>query len=791
MAEKLTDAQIVTAVNQEFEHALGSPGGEISSERATAWDYYLQKEFGNEDDEVSEVVTSDVADVVDSIMPSLLKMFTTQDNLLTFDPYGPEDEEAAQQETDYVSHVFFKKNPSFEILYCGFFDALVQKTGIFKAWWDESEEVTTERYEGLSEEEFYDLVSDDELEIVERSERKETMEVSVPSPVDGQMMMVPMEVTLHDVEFRRVTKDGRAQVMNLPPEEYRVSSDCRSMDPSTARMVGHEREVTRDELLGMGFDKKIVDDLSADGGATVYTEKYAREDKSDDRDKTGKSVDKSQDVLVLREAYIKIDADGDGRSELLQVFTVGSTLLSKEPADRQPFHVICPYPLPHKHIGRSAADKVGDIQEVNSVLLRQTLGNLYHSNQPGHGVWEQGLGETTMDDLLTTKVGRVATFARPVNESYSPMVVPFTAGASFPMIEYFDKAKRDRTGISSDSEGLSPEALKNIQTTVLAQSVDLSKMKVETVARIFAETGLKTLFLHLHELVLKHQQKAEIVKLRNTWVKVNPAEWRERKDMTVQIGLGIGTRENNLIHLNAIKDLQAQIAQGGGMNLVVTPKNIFNTAVEVVKNANYKRPEMFFTDPGNKPAPPPSDEQQELQKMQAEIKQREQQLDAERQAVKGKELELKAQEQQLNHAREVEKIKEKAQEREDKYSAANEKLRTEMLELRNKLEQQEREFPLKEASTAADIATKRASVKKTEAEIAAMEKEEPVPGADPLDDIAAAAEIERTRAQVEKERAATEKLEAETEGQRIENQAAVEGINEILEETNGESEETE
>src|SRR5690606_21385968 len=137
------------------------------------------------------------------------------------------------------------------------------------------------------------------------------------------------------------------------------------------------------------------------------------------------------------------------------------------------------------------------------------------------------------------------------------------------MLEYFDKLKRDRTGISSDSQGLSPEALKNIQTTVLAQASDISRMKIEAIARIFAETGIKSLFLHIHELLLKHQDKETIVRLRNKWVKVNPQEWRTRLDMTVNIGLGIGTREQNLLHLDAIWQKQSDLVSNGGYGTIV------------------------------------------------------------------------------------------------------------------------------------------------------------------------------------------------------------------------------
>lgn len=667
---KLSDEELVKAVDSEFSNAMGSPGGEISTERAKAYDYYLSKPLGNEIEGQSQVVTSDVADVVDSIMPSLLRIFTTADNLVGFDATGEEDEEGAEQESDYVNHVFFKQNPAFLILFFWFFDALVQKNGIVKAWWDDSKKVTQESYKGLTEEELFDLLDDEELEIVERSEREaETV------AEDG---VTPVIATLHDVTFRRTTKVGRVRVENTPPEEYRISSDSRSPDPSAARFVGQEREVKRYELVEMGFDKKIVESLAARGHAHDSPEAISRKDKTDDT--SGTASDKSQDAILLREAYIRVD-DGKGGAELHQVFTSGNHLLSDEVVDRQPFHVICPSPLPHKHFGRSPADKVMDVQELQSVLLRQILDNLYHTNNPGHAVWEQGMGDNTLDDLLTTRVGRVARFSRPVGESYQSMTVPFTAGASFPMVEYFDKVKRDRTGINSDSEGLDPDALKNIQKGVMAQATDLARMKIEAIARIFAETGIKSLFLHIHELLLKHQQKTQVVKLRGRWVEVDPQQWRNRMDMTVNIGLGIGNRESNLMHLTAIMDLQTRIIEGGGMNLLVTPDNVYSTAKEFVKNANLKQPEMFFTDPQGQLAPPPSDEEQQIQQQAMALEQQRQEQEARKHEINTAKVQLEAEKARVEHEREMLELERKRNADEDRHFEAMEKLRNELTEL--------------------------------------------------------------------------------------------------------------
>lgn len=675
--EPLTDEQLVSLVNQEFEDALGAPGGDLSRERAEALDYYLQKLFGDEVEKQSKIVTSDVEDVVDGKMPSLLRIFTTADNVVSFDPVGPEDVEAAQQESDYVDYIFFKKNPSFEIMFFWFFDALVQKNGIVKCWWDESEEITTESYEGRPEDEILGLIADDDID-------EDSIELSNPREIqtvddNGN----PITQFVQDLTFKRIKKVGRIHVENVPPDEYRISGDARSLDPSRARMVGHERELTRDELIAMGIDKSIVLQLPATDHLADTTEKQARRDKTDDQRAAEKSIDKSQDKILFREAYMKVDDDGDGRAELKRIWVaVGHDKpLLNEPFDRQPFHVICPSPIPHKHFGRSDGDKFKGQQRTTSELVRQIHNNLYQTNQPGSIISETHSTENTMDDLLTVSLGRNVRVRGDVNAAHKPIVVPFTAGESFPMLEYWERVKRTRSGVNDSGEGLTPEALKNIQQSVMAEANDLSRMKIEAVARIFAETGVKSLFLHIHELTLKHQQKKEIVELRNQWVPVDPREWKTRLNMTVNIGLGIGTRDRNLIHLNAIWDKQVQMVEGGGMNLTVTPQNLYQTAVEIVKNSRLSNPQLYFTDPGDKPAPPPADQQLELQRQQQEIVQRQQQLDAEKRRQDRAKIQLQAQEQRLEHQREMAEINRKREADADKLTVAMDQLRTQIAEL--------------------------------------------------------------------------------------------------------------
>ena len=711
----MDNKQLVSIFKTEFSTSIGADDS-LRAEREEAMRRYLSGPMRNEVEGQSQVRTSDVSDVVDGVMPSLLRIFTTAENLVAFDAVGPEDIAAADQESDYVSHVFFKENPAFMTLFSWFFDALLQKTGYVAAWWDQSEDVAQESYRNLTIQEVAELLDDPELEPVEREENEDDT---------------------HNITFRRVTRSGRARVEPVPPNEMRVSSDTNGLDMS-GRLTGRERLMTRSDLVEMGFDPAQVSELKAEQPATRKTGSQRSENPA---------ADKSQEKIRVREGYMKVDFDEDGRAELRQVYTGSDQLLrwadgrdANEIVDRHPFHALCPSPLPHQHVGRSWGEKVGEMQDITSTLLRGALDNLNHTNMPGHAVWESGMSENTMDDLLTTRVGAVRRFAKPPGESYMPMTVPFTAGATFPVLEWLDKVKRDRTGIASDSEGLSPEALKNIQTTVLAQSVDLSKMKVEAIARIFAETGIKSLFRHLHEMLQKHQDKEKVVRLRNQFVTVKPSEWRTRENMTVNIGLGIGTREQNLLHLDAIWQKQTEMAQGGGMNLTVTPRNFYNTAREIVKNANLKDPGMFFTDPGNELAPPPSDEQQQLQAMQAQLEQRRQQLDADRNAINQQKVDLQRSEQELKHQRELFRLEEEREKRQDMREIENEKLRNQLTELQIKVNAED----------------------------------------DPLQDEKTQAEIEKIRADTARQTAEREKIESETRAQELENEGTESGATELL-----------
>jgi hypothetical protein len=171
---------------------------DLSQEREQAMRYYLGDVSYDmpAQDGRSATVSTDVSDVIEGLMPNLMDIFAGSDEVVRFEPVGPEDEEAAQQETDYVNHVFMQKNPGFMVLYSFIKDALLQKNGIAKVWWEEREQEERETYYNLSEDQFAMLAqavqaSDGAMEIVEHTVNGGPDEASGGEPPDADKANQP------------------------------------------------------------------------------------------------------------------------------------------------------------------------------------------------------------------------------------------------------------------------------------------------------------------------------------------------------------------------------------------------------------------------------------------------------------------------------------------------------------------------------------------------------------------------------------------------------------------------
>jgi hypothetical protein len=613
----------------------------LSSERAHAMDYYngdMSHDMPAQEGR-SRAVSTDVADTIDGLMPSLMEIFAGADDVVRFEPFGPEDVAAAEQETDYVNHVFMQQNPGFLILYSFIKDALLSKVGIVKVWWEEREEESRETYLDQGDDAFALLVADPDIEIVAHSARPDPsfrpVAISPQLPAGGPAAQpdpaapnvppgapapaapapgeaaepddapVPM---LHDVTVVTRRTVAQARVQGVPPEEFGISRFARSL--RDCGYCFHEVIRREEDLIADGYDR---DEIEAIPSYTMpgNPEELAR-DTVDEHLAAGgdEGINEVNRQIKITEHYVRMDYEGNNKPALYRVTTGGEegAVLTRdgEPeivqVDAPPFAAMTPVIVTHRFFGRSIADLVMDIQRIKTALLRSILDNAYLAVNPRVEVSEAHATETTLDDLLVSRPGGIVRTKMPGGVNWQ--TVPAIAGEIFPVLAYADSTREWRTGVNRQAQGLDANALQNTSATAAMQVYNAAQARMKLIARIFAETGIRDLFGLLHATLRKHGSQAATVRLRNQWVTVDPRDWKKRDDLTINVGLGTGGKSERLAHVMAVINLQKEALAGGLTNLV-TVQNLYNSAAEVVKLVDLKNVDRFFTDPKTQAPPQP------------------------------------------------------------------------------------------------------------------------------------------------------------------------------------------
>ena len=623
----MTKRELSAHLEQEISAALGYKDGKLTEQRSDALDRYYGKKYGNEQEGRSQIVTRDVADVIEWIMPSLMKIFTSGDKVVQFEPQGPEDVEMAKQSTDYVNYVIMRQNPGFSTIYQWFKDALLQKNGVVKHYWDDSSETLREEYKNLTEEEFMALLMDDNVDVKEHTQN---------GGEEDEMSLQPEQVT-HDVVVSRTYTDGQVRIEPVPPEEFLIDKYAKTID--TARFVAHRVKRTKSELIQQGYPKSKIENVFNNDEANYKAERLSRFSHEQDNSPEG-DID---DGIWVTECYLKVDFDNDGIAELRKVTKVGDELLDNEAVDSVPFSSLTPIPMPHKFYGLSIYDLISDLQLIKTTLMRNLLDNMYLTN---NGRYEVVEGQANLDDLMTSRPGGIVRVRTP--GAVNPLGTPQLDQNSFNMLGYLDSIREERTGVSKNSMGLSEGGLKSHQTaTGVGQVMTAAQQKIELIARIFAETGMKDLAQSVYMLVQKFEKPEKLVRLNNEWTTLYPHEWKTKMDCTAQVGLGFGNKDMNLMHLGRLSQTIQMIAQHPAAGMLLKPKNVYNLVAEQIKAMGMKNVDDFITDPGDQDVQQQQGPSPEEQAKQAEAQLKQQELQVKMQKIQ-QESALKQQEMQID-----------------------------------------------------------------------------------------------------------------------------------------------
>ena len=581
----MDEQKLKVILEAEIDDSIGYVETETVEQRTKAINYYNRYEYGNEVDGRSKIVTGEVAEVVDGALPQLMRIFAGSDELGRFEPRMPGDEEFAKQATELTNYVFFSDNDGVIILHNWMKDALLQKNGIVKYWWEDSEDPTKEEYKGLNAEELTLLFADGEMELISQ----ETEEVGIDP--------MGMPILSYNVVIKKKKEVGKVCVENVPPEEFLIAKRDKSI--KNAKFVAHRTVKTRSDLIAMGYPQDQVDKMPAYNDLTYTPERVARYSAGEMPDET-QSLDFTMQEVELFECYIRTDFDGDGIAELRKVVYAGDQIIDNEETDHIPFASICPIPMPHKFFGQSLADRAMDIQLIKSTITRQILDNLYLTNMPRVTALD---GQVNLDDLLTSSPGGVVRIKS--QGAVQPLSVPATASQSFPMLDYMDQVLQKRSGVTSTSQGIDPNILQNTTATAIAAMQQAGSGRIEMIARIFADTGVKDLFAGIFHLILKYQDKPRVIRLRGKYVSIDPREWKNNYDVTVNVGLGTGSQDQKMAMAAMVMQKQEQILTTQGFaNPLVSVGQYRNTLGKFIEAAGYKDSMEFF-----KEIPPELDQQ--------------------------------------------------------------------------------------------------------------------------------------------------------------------------------------
>ena len=680
---------LIRVIDAAEEDSYGSDyNDELAQSRAAALDAYLGANIDPAPEGRSQVVDRTLFETVESVIPSLVRIFASGDDVCKVLPVGPDDHDAAEQTTALLQWVVTEKNPWEQIVHDWAKDALLLRNGYTLAYWDNSKRIEREQYEGQSDEQLALLMQDDNVTVLQHSQRPDTatdernaaqyqqamqqyqqqlvqmqqqMAAQPPQPGQPPPQMppppqAPQPAFLHDVVIERASGDGKVKICVLPPEHCKVATSTPDFTLRDCPYFEFWEERTISDLRAMGLD--VPDDIGDGGDEDDGEEDRARDRFSEDWRDTENHADPSMRRVRARMIWVRADLEGDGVARLYYVIRVGREILYVEPCSRIPVASITPMPMPHRHIGLSYYDVLADIQDIKTAVHRGALDNLYLSVNGRHVVSDA----VNLDDLLAVRPGGVVRMrpgALPGEGHVLPLQHPFAFDQILGAVSYFDQIKQSRSGVNDYFNGVDENAL-NRTASGLAQMTTQSAQRVEQIARMFA-TGVEYLFSVVLELIQKHSNKEQTFSLRGKWYAVDPRAWSTRRDLKISVGVGAGNKDAMLAQLNQIVAQQMQVGIPLG---IANPQNVYHANAEIAKLQGFAQPDRFWTDPSTAPppGPPPPDPLVQAEQIKAQAMLQGKQLEAQTDAqtaqmdaqIKQGEIQMKAQADALEAQRKME-----------------------------------------------------------------------------------------------------------------------------------------
>ena len=632
----LSDDDILSIITSELSLANSNNSGTGDTSLENSLSYYLGLPNGTEIDGRSSIVSTDVADAIEWIMPQIMKSFTQNNEVVIFDPVHEGDEKQAELESEYVYEVLMKQNDGFIILHQFVKDALMQRNGILKCYYAKRSDFRITDYTGISEEQYNHLLGQEGVELLEESsyvdeaqtaQKQQAIQMQIqqmeqqaqqamqqaqqsgqevpPEMIEQfsqQMNMLSDElekpVMLYEVKVSAERIRGKIYVDPIPPEEFRVNNQHNSINLDGARFTAHVTSVPSSDIV-QEFSLTPKEAAELPEGSVDYDTEYrfAMQGESTENDGGIGSEDRSQRLLEISECFMQMDVDQVGISRLMKITVAGgdetpTKVLSKEPINGMPWVSTTAFLMSHKFQGLSVTDRLKQIQDQKTALWRNMFDNMYLQNNQRNIVIEN---QVNLDDLLVSRPGGIIRAKR--LDAITPLVTPQLGQDAYNMMTYLDQVRAGRTGVDPDGNA-TPES---IGDRVGSQGVDrLMNAKEELVGliiRVIAETGIKPLCTKIRDLSMEHIDAVVDFRFRGQWYEVQPSEWPDRTMCTVRVGTGTGNHQLQSAALGQVLIMQQQLATAG--SILISEQKAFDTMDDYCKFNGLNGAVRYFVDPSS------------------------------------------------------------------------------------------------------------------------------------------------------------------------------------------------
>jgi len=625
----MTDDDVQGIAKDALDSAISFVESEIAEDRIKSQRYFEGEVDIGQEDGRSKIVATKVRDTIRAIKPSLMRVFLSSENPVEYVPTSQKDVVGAEQATKYA-HWKFQQLNGYRLLNDAIHDALVKKTGVLKIWWESNTEATLHTYTNVTDEEMMAIVNEPDVTVIEHGTELE-MEMGDDA--------IEVETPKHTLTISHKKENGELKIESVPPEEFIVDRNAKSVDDSY--IVAHRTELRVSDLVSMGYDFEEVSNLSGLSSDDTYSDSEEFERRGYEQDEQDHHADVSMKKVAVTEAYMKIDKEGTGVAVMYRLLLAGGDdkLLECEPYGEVPFAVFEVDPEPHTFFGRSVADLLMNDQDSSTAMLRGMMDNVALTNSPRQGYVQ---GQVNVDDLMNNEIGGLVRMKSP--QALVDIATPFVAGQVLTAMQYMDDAVEAKSGVSRASMGLDPDALQNTSATAARLQAQQGSAQIEVMARNIAEGGLKRLFKLMLHLLVENSCEETMMRLHGEFQPVDPRVWNTGMDMTVNVGVGTGQEMDRHNALSQALQMQMQIwSNYGSGNGLVTMSGIRNTLGDMLALQGVRNVDRYFN-----PMTP---------EMEMELMQQQQQMEAENQQMTEAEALVQAEQYKADKKAEMDMLK--------------------------------------------------------------------------------------------------------------------------------------